>query len=733
MAETNFPNVEPNILDQYVSYDYIFTFSALTKNEINYPDETYKKGSPVENVIFKSGGGSQSRRPSIETSEGTRKKYEFYIDNFAIDSTFGGAAGATAINSITFTVMEPYSIGLLLSVMQEAATNALRSSGADTAQISYTQAVYLITIEFIGYNSEGVAVLSQDATRYIPVNIREVVCNLSGAGCQYEIAAIAQPETALLDTHNQLFTDVAIHGATVQEMLQSGKDSLQNVVNRYFKDHAEKLGTKVTPDQIAIVFPKNDNARSAITPAESTATLVSDIVKKVGNIVGESLTEDKADLNEIGGSSLKFDMTTPGECKAPGHGEVQEGGKPVSRNRVSVDAASREFRFSQGSTIVNAITQVLLVSEFCAKNAGGPVDSNGMYTWFRINTETHLLDGLESNLRKTGRPPYLMIYRVETYKVHSYKFLGPGSLPKGYANLKNQVIKSYEYLYTGKNVDLLRFDFSIKFGFYQPTYADGGALPKDATQSIKFSAGPNTESRIPQKIGQGVIDSTSGAIQTGSVITTATSGQGGGGGENYTVTRARTMQDVYINDSVDQSTVNITILGDPYYIPQLGVSNSYRRSKQIKFNKADDGSINLISGEVDIHIKFQTPNDIGEDGYADFRGDNPVTFTGIYQVTKLRSQFQQGKFTQELTAIRRGGQNPNSDSLNAAKGRDAIESVANAANNIATTIESFGVTTKALSNAVGAVVKSSDGIGISLDQINELVPPIPNININPFE
>ena len=50
----------PNPLEQFASFNYIFTLGCLTERELSFPDQTYRRRDP-EIVILRSGGGPTPR------------------------------------------------------------------------------------------------------------------------------------------------------------------------------------------------------------------------------------------------------------------------------------------------------------------------------------------------------------------------------------------------------------------------------------------------------------------------------------------------------------------------------------------------------------------------------------------------------------------------------------------------------------------------------------------------
>jgi len=122
---------------------------------------------------------------------------------------------------------------------------------------------------------------------------------------------------------------------------------------------------------------------------------------------------------------------------------------------------------------------------------------------------------------------------------------------------------------------------------------------------------------------------------------------------------ARDFNEALMNSPVDLVAVDLTILGDPYYIADSGMGNYNALQVPGILNITGDGSMNYQNGEVDIEINFRTPLDYGPNGYMDFPGGGtaPVSeFSGLYQVLFVRNEFSNGNFTQTLQTIRRARQ-----------------------------------------------------------------------------
>jgi hypothetical protein len=131
---------------------------------------------------------------------------------------------------------------------------------------------------------------------------------------------------------------------------------------------------------------------------------------------------------------------------------------------------------------------------------------------------------------------------------------------------------------------------------------------------------------------------------------------GGALSETAKIQIARQFQDALINSNVDLVSTTMKIWGDPYYLSDSGMGN-YTAREGDSINMTADTTMDYQSGQVDIKVNFRTPVDIRENGMYDF-GDNVLvdTFSGLYMVNTLTSNFSGGQFTQELNMVRRPNQ-----------------------------------------------------------------------------
>jgi hypothetical protein len=681
--------IQPNILEYFTSYTPIFTISALTSNQINFPDSSSSyKNNQLGQIILRSAAGKPDNRVSTaytSTSNPTGK-FDFYIDNIEIGSlmTYDKRTKGTNATNITFDIFEPYSMGMFLQALQLAAATVSDQGVA----INYTEIPYLMTIEFIGYNQDGNIVAINDVlNRHIPFTLGNMEMEITASGCKYKITAVPYNESALADQVNVLKSDFKISGTTVQEILQSGPNSLQRWLNdrsaEMAKQGSETGKEEYVPDEIVIIFPKDgsrissselpdDEGQSTTTTPDAQNTNAQAQNKlnlnKTSTAVGGTagsvklLVQNTESLNDIGKSKMGFDLNTGGDSQLKPKDEIQKDpDKPNSRKSNVYDPKDKVFKFTQGTSVVNAISEVLLMSEFCKTSVLEPSNGAGLKNWFRIETQVYNLKPIPGNNNR-AKIPKLYVFRVVEYLVHEHRFKPPASQPRGYTELKKNAVKEYNYLYTGKNVDIINFNIRLNAGMFSTAYADRNALSGSVYSQINGQG--------VDRGGQPTSDE-SNKVSNDSGVPNAVMGEqfrrytnaGGGPNDDYRSLIAKNFYEALLNGPADMLQAEIEVMGDPYYIADSGMGNF--SDVPINFNENANGSMNYQSGEVDIVINFRTPVDYnGITGTMDFAdGVENSGFSGLYQVQEVINSFRSGKFTQTLKTIRRPIQAPDKEKV----------------------------------------------------------------------
>ena len=678
----------PNPLEQYASYNYIFTLGCLSDFELNFPDLTYRRRDPSV-VILRSGGGPT---PGSSTLYDTNGKTEYFIDDVEIETIVAGNQNTRSTNatSLRFNVTEPYSMGLFLQSLQVAAK---RARGPDS---NYIEAPYLLTVEFKGYDDAGNFVHASNLRRMFPLKFVDIQFEVTEGGSQYAVQAIPYQEVALTDEAQTSHTETQFSGATVAEMLQTGAKSFTKILND--RELLKEEAGQGKGDQYIITFPDTQSSAeeasefmqgqpeqgddSATTRKFTEEEIREYYVSQTGDSNGKIPDNYEQELENNAGVSVKRSnlgenireyaekiefMNDIGKAKIT-KSNLDAGTQPMSsatncesettkgkidRCKVTRTGDIRSATFSAGKKVQDVIEEIIILSDYGRGIADKKADKNGMVPWFRIQSQVFNADDSAETVGATGRPSRIYVYRVIPYLVHRSKFQSPTDASPGINELKYQAVKEYNYIYTGKNKDILNFDINFNTAFFTSISGDTGQLGRDSKTAVTDEVtGGNSRAVAGKSVPN---SSTEGVSKTGSKVVKPNTVDGGGPVIHPESQVARDFNEALVNSPVDLIQVDLEIMGDPYYIVDSGMGNYNALQVPGILNITQDGSMNYENGEVDIEINFRTPLDYGQN-YMEFPGNGtaPVgQFSGLYQVLFCKNTFSNGQFTQTLQTIRR--------------------------------------------------------------------------------
>jgi hypothetical protein len=369
--------------------------------------------------------------------------------------------------------------------------------------------------------------------------------------------------------------------------------------------------------------------------------------------------QDAGAANAVGIASMKFDESKKADAAISKDNTVYDtksGNFLQYKNKG--DSTRTVVSYGSETDITMIINTVILQSSY-ADDAlqSANIDSRGMKDMWAIQTGYYFIS--DEIQPATGRKAMLYVYKVVPYKAHTSNLMPAGRKAPGYSALSGDCAKVYDYLYTGKNVDVLDFKlkFNNSFTAFMPSALPSqsidtkGAASMGGTEQPQANVDPLPEGKKPDST-PGVMTSMVSFIKK----LTGTDLQGGGGLETQQTRAAKSFFDA-ITKGTELQVLRMKIIGDPYWIAQSGMGNYTAKATQYK-NLNSDGSVNYQNGEVDCLVKFRTPIDINQTtGLYNFGGTSksaPVEkFSGLYRVTNVKSSFSKGVFRQTLTGMRR--------------------------------------------------------------------------------
>lgn len=325
---------------------------------------------------------------------------------------------------------------------------------------------------------------------------------------------------------------------------------------------------------------------------------------------------------------------------------------------MTIDPKNRAFQFGQDQNLTAIINQIILSSGY-SKKALDPknMTPEGMIKWWRLDTQIQLLD-YDAVIGDFAKK---IVYRVVPFLVHHSVFTPPNSATIGIEEIKKQIVKEYNYIYTGQNTDVLKFDIEINNLFFT------GMNPSPVSESAKVSnqdqKGVGEDSPSTAKTSKG----SSPAAQLANLgrsrlkrdPSLLNKPKGGSGDKTSEQMVAENFHNAFVSSgSGDLINVNLEVMGDPYWMVDSGFSNYFAPASPKSRLITEDGTVNYESGDVLVYLTFRTPADINEaTGLYEFpTAGKESPFSGVYRVLGCENSFNDGIFKQKLKCVRMVGQ-----------------------------------------------------------------------------
>ena len=688
---TNLNGIVPNPLGQFASVNHLWTMAVLTPKQFNNPNlyrnavgmsfanQSYDVFSTVDvetnidgikatfsdtrtaslqsSIVFSSAGRGDAER--VNTKYG---KPEYFVDNFNMTSIIAATPRTGNQNAINFTfdILEPYSMGLFLQSLQNAAIKAGYSN--------YLDSPFLLKLDIIGFD-ESSKIKKTIKPKFFILKLKKVTFSVDETGSKYAVEAYPYNHQGFSDTVDTAFTDINIGITTgtapmpqeekgsVRDLLATGGSSLVALLNKN-EEMAVKQGRYDVKDRYEIHFPEkssqrfsNQNQSSNDANAGATFNPADAGEKSVGGTEVDATTSQNIGNNPIAKSKFGFNVKRGGNFPFKTDKDVvdEETGR-VKRGIMQIDESARSFHFTQKQKLTDIITQVILSSTWAKEATQKATKADGMIDWFKIDTQIEFLE-YDASIGDFAKK---YVYRVVPFKVHSSIFGNPNAIPPGYDILEKNIVKKYEYIYSGQNTEILSFDIDINYLFYTGANPQAETKTKnDANTDNKGTVGSNPKTVVVEKGNSSVAQAANlGKSKVKKNPDLFNVLRGGSGDVDVEQKIAQSFQDAFLNvTSADLVKINFTVMGDTYYLIDSGLSNYFATESSSSTLLTEDGTMNYEGQDVYIYITFRTPADLNENG--SFKFDDGVSpFSGIYRVIKVISKFEGGTFKQELQCIR---------------------------------------------------------------------------------
>ena len=630
---------DPNQLDDFASYNALFTISGLNADEISRPALLNNK---PHDIIARSGGiGAFDNGPrdnldadsekilaennrmkgAVEKSQRVlSQNRDLYIRNVSMDAlpSLNSSRRLTSVTKINIEIVEPAGITLL---------ERIRGAAVNNGFLDHLDAPYLLTVDFQGFDELGrVAGLekSKATKRLIPIKIIDMQMDVNQAGTVYNLVAIPWVEFGFVDTYNKLRTsgDLYPQNSRIKDVAVA----LERLLNKQNQDEEGQQVEKGKADEYRVVIDKRLNPDHFINI---------DLLSQTGMYRQEQVS---------GEPPTAFMRLTSGMAVTKILEELMKGTPDFT------DLKFEEFR------------------EKCATGLGAVQEQGGAqavyekakdfyFDYFRVRTQVETLGEFDT-VRSTNRKR--ITYIVEPFKVHAYSLAIPGVSTGD--NFNAFVFKTYNYIFTGENINILDLNINYRVAYFQARLKDFEATD-ERKNVIANQTGKNTGTTTAKDIfcdGNFLLKS--------EPSTTKSEGTGKTGG---TSTQLDSFLDSLTNPLADMVNIQMEILGDPAWISQsqfipLDTSGLFKEAGSYQ-----DTNTNYWRGAADaiwnptlrcyntdvaqpiIMLNFRMPTDLNDQtGVYELQSTQSAEFSGLYRVIRVEHNFTDGQYRNILHLTR---------------------------------------------------------------------------------
>ena len=696
------PTVNP--LHNYPSYTYGLTLHAL--DSVGYKELINNPGNFkfTHTLISSASRYHATRDPHITD--------DFYFDDFKLDTVIAPNSGSKAGNSIglSFTIVEPYGMTLL---------NRLIDFSNDTLTIeNYLTVPYVLQIDFFGYDDSGSpSTAIAELKKLIPIKLTNMKMRASVKGTEYKIDAVPFNHQAGFYNTQSVKATIEVVAKTVGDYLNSSAGDAATTTsaqNAYYTTNpdAQRSGTGSSADPNNKLLASNQQAPANSQPVTQpdVAEIANNPLSSPGSTNKTSATPSTPTITSTSGFAAAYNawfsavaasgaIQVPDEIAFVVDDNIKSAlvaipkqvdarsSAPASTNVAGTNATATNndpnkskttpaaqgdnlntqvFTINYGTSIYSVVDMVITNSTYIIdqlKDAESQNSNSSSYStaqnlsnavqgkpvqWYRIIPKLELKDF--DKLRNTWG-------KKITFFIKSYTYYNTNDYRAPISALPNPV-KDYQFLYTGKNRDIVDFNIDFNTTFFNAIQVN--KKPKETvsvSQNADNSGAPVTD-KANNPSGKKSVD----PVQQEPITNDARNNQSG------SINKSETQNSTSYKDSIYSSQTNgdmlnlkLTIVGDPDFIKQDDVlfapdSQGYKGNQQ--FVNGTNGSLVMDSGVIFCNVVFKTPSDINEQtgGLRYYGNENQSALSGLFRVMKVSSEMRQGKFTQVLDLIRQPNQ-----------------------------------------------------------------------------
>lgn len=671
---TGGPEGYDNALHRFATYNTILTLSGLAEKEM---EERTFLSNPVHDIIARTGGivdanysygryrGSSGDRQSDRIVSEKREKllnergkfgykdsvevltkaHDIFFENINIVSTTGpnNERGLANFTKIEFELHEPYGSTL---------TEKIRAATFINGYEDFQDAPLLLTMEFKGFDEHGEPVsVSKDAvTRKFPIVIARVEFEINEGGTRYYCVAVPVGDVAHDDRFKFPRASLNVSVSNIDEWTDEVSKQLDQHQQKEINDGVRELKDKFE-------FVVDDEVRTAGQYAKTISTNLAEtnasaLVKIINALAGERSQIDVQPKLKLAAGTV--DDNTSLVKYFEDAVRVGEGYQALTDafwlTYAFILTGREDFKPTRVGTFGDNLKSVYagLRDYYRSDQFVEDAKKEQFIDWFEIKAHMETRWEEFDSIRKVH--PKRIIYKAIRKKVHVLKFIRPG-ISLGNIDWGQYVVKNYDYLYSGTNVDVQNLKIFYKAAYYlrniNPREKDNKEqgfvteLEKNITSVFGKNNYPEPNAPIRQEVSNIKGRSSMDPLRP----------------------KSQQFYDYITNPETDMVRLEMQILGDPIYICQdqfipIDENRDHYRSEATVSPRF--GSFNSEYAQPLIQVNFRVPDDINENTGLMFEKKSTYSerlwFSGIYQVTKVESRINNGEFTQTLYGARLNNQ-----------------------------------------------------------------------------
>lgn len=627
-ATTTSSAYKENILHEYNVFNYVITFGAISYDELKNPDATYRRN--MDFIILQSSGkpysatSATSKDPFVQkysSSLGETKKYNYYLQDLTIKTT-GITSSKDAMNlEMTMNVIEPYGIDGFVKML--TAGVGVKGHGSLNRN-----ACFMLKIHFVGYRpGSDDPVVIPNSERYIPCCFQDMQASVTQDGTKFTLNLIPFNNLSRLDVSNKVEEGITAKGNTAKE-----------IINSYIDQLNKKLKEKYTDDKNWVM----STYKVEFADYDASGKLIKDTYHKLYDSPYTSTNKMQTSANtgmvdNVTGAKAAIASTNLGDKT-----EVQ----------------APEYPFPDTAYVDKVLEEILLNSEYVRSliNEMEKNTSGGLFEYFKIQRTPPIPKDKDP---VTNRQIFEYVYRITPWKLH-YKRGQIGTFaPTGLADAEKNIVRTYDWLYTGKNKDIINLNFNFdamvvySFNFNLGSKAAPDTKNSVAATDMNTFKAPEWNTGIQDAWNRSGWAKVLGFGTTVENVTNANASKTTGGMSSLTndptVELAKDFHKA-INNYQEMLNLEMEILGDPLWLGSQGLELRGEKLSPKNNKVMSDGSMAYNTYEPYFKLVTESVTDFDENGDLVNTTGGPSDWTGIYRVFEVDHKFSNGVFTQSIRA-----------------------------------------------------------------------------------